>query len=277
MNKKLKNIHIFYILIWLLSVNAPVWASDTKDSKLPLWEIGIAGGLLQIPHYVGSDQNYTLPLAIPFIIYRGDILKADREGIRGELFNRDSLSLDIGFSFGLPVKNSNRAREGMPDLHLAGQIGPRLNWKIGESKSGTAYSFHLPVRYARDIKNNELGWVAEPSIVLKRDNLGASGKFSLRLDAGLLYGSRKYNQYYYEVADEFALPDRPAYEASSGISNYFLGISGTYHLSEQLRLNSFFRYKTLASSTVDDSPLVTDDNYFAFGIGISWIFKKSDN
>ena len=250
--------------------------ADSKDTKLPLWELGVAGGLLQIPHYVGSDQNYTLPLAVPYLIYRGDVLKADRQGIRGELFKSDSLSLDIGFSFGLPVKSRNRARQGMPDLHLTGEIGPRLNWQLGESQSGTQYSFHLPIRHARDIKNTSLGWLVEPSFKILKRNIGTEGRYSVRFDAGVLFADKKYNRYYYEVKPEFATSTRPDYEARSGLSNYFLGLGIAYKLSPRINLNSFIRYKSMAPSVVDDSPLVTDENYFAFGIGITWVFKQSD-
>ena len=250
--------------------------TQLKISKLPLWELGIAGGLLQIPHYVGSNQNYTLPLAVPYLIYRGDIVKADREGIRGELYSSQSLSVDLGFSFGLPVKSSNRIREGMPDLHLTGQIGPRLNWQLGESESGTKYSFHLPIRYAADVKGNTLGWVAEPSFKVLRRNLGADGRYSIRFDAGLLYAQKKYNQYYYEVEPQFATSARPTYTADSGLSNYFIGLGIGYQLSPRTNLNAFVRYKSLGASVVDDSPLVTDESYLAFGIGITWVFRQSD-
>ena len=275
----MKKITLIYQLLLFITVSVffclPSGAQSTQ-SKLPLWELGVAGGLLQIPHYVGSDQNYTLPLAVPYLIYRGDFLKADRQGIRGELFTRDSISVDLGFSFGLPVKSRNRAREGMSDLHLTGQVGPRLNWQLGQSESGTRYSFHLPVRYARDIKNNALGWVAEPSLKVLRQNLGSQGRFSIRFDAGFLFADKKYNQYYYEVEPQFATTTRAAYEASSGLSNYFLGVGVSYELSPTINLNSFVRYKSLASSVVDDSPLVTDENYFAVGVGITWTFKQAE-
>ena len=250
--------------------------TQADDAKLPLWEIGLAGGLLRIPHYVGSDQNYTLPLVVPYLIYRGDFLKSDRQGIRGELFNRDALSVDIGFSFGLPVKNKNRARTGMPDLHLTGQIGPRLNWQLGESESGTKYSFHMPLRYARDIKNNALGWVAEPSLRIVRPSFGQGGRYSMRFDAGLLFAEDNYHQYYYEVEPQFATATRPAYKTESGLSNLFLGLGISYALTPRVNLSSFIRYRSLAAGVVDDSPLVTDEHYFSFGIGITWLFKQSD-
>ena len=272
----MNNIKLILYLIVLSFFHTQQAQADISDKKLPLWELGIAGGILNIPHYEGSEQKYTLPLAFPYLIYRGDFLKADEEGIRGELFNSESVSIDLGFSFGLPVKGDNRAREGMPDLHLSGQIGPRLNWFITKPKNGPQISFHLPVRHARDIKNTSQGWVVEPSIKIEQRNIGPGSRFSARFDAGLLYANKRYHDYYYEVAPQFATASRTEYEASSGLSNFFLGVSGSYKLSERLNLNGFVRWKTLSPGVVDDSPLVTDENYFALGIGVNWIFKTSE-
>lgn len=94
-----------------------------EEIPKPLWEIGLAGGIFTIPQYVGSDQRYTLPLGLPYLIYRGEILRADRDGVRGRLFEADGLSLDLSFSFGLPVRNSNDARRGMPALLFYQVIG----------------------------------------------------------------------------------------------------------------------------------------------------------
>lgn len=257
----------------MLLISLPAIA---ETDSLPKWELGVAGAVLSIPHYIGSDQRHTLPIGAPFLIYRGDFLKSDREGVRGELFRSNDFSVDIGVSFGLPVESNNNAREGMPDLHLSGQIGPRINWTAHTFDSGAKLSLHLPMRYARDIKNNNLGWVAEPTLRLDNRHLGNKGNISARMDTGLLYAGQAYHRYFYDVATEYATQSRPAYASESGLNHYFIHLSSAYHLTKKFNIGGFARWKSLRSGAVADSPLVTDDVYFAAGVGISWIFKSSE-
>ena len=259
----------------ILSGYFRVALAERNEPRRPLWEAGFAGGILSTPQYIGSDQRYTLPLGIPYLVYRGNFLKADREGVRGEFVHQKKYAIDLGFSFGLPVNNNNKARRGMPDLHLSGQVGPRFNWFFTADHPALEASFHWPLRYARDIKNNDLGWVTEPSLRLERKNLGAANRYTLRADLGLLYASRQYHQYYYGVAEPFSTSSRAAYDAESGLHSYFINVSGRYRQSETLRLGAFVRWKTMASSVVRDSPLVKDKNYWVIGMGLTWIFKKS--
>lgn len=249
--------------------------AGASDLDLPLWEAGLAGGVLSTPQYIGSDQRYTLPLGIPYLIYRGKFFKADRDGLRGELINGRKYSVDLGFSFGLPVNNSNRARQGMPDLYLSGQVGPRFNWLFTDDRDALQIGFHLPLRYSRDIKNNNLGWLVEPSLKVKRKNLGPESKLSLRTDTGLLFASRHYNQYFYGVDHAFATPGRPAYDAKSGLHSYFINFSGRYRTSTALSFGAFVRWKTMMNSIVSDSPLVKDRSYLVVGMGMTWVFNKS--
>ncbi|MFZ8934192.1 MAG: MipA/OmpV family protein, partial [Bacteriovoracaceae bacterium] len=90
-----------------------------SNSILPLWELG--GGIVrtQFPDYPGSDFNYNITLPFPAAIYRGDILRAERdEGIRGRFWNHKSFELDLSFDGTLPSRSGkpNPKRAGMPQL-----------------------------------------------------------------------------------------------------------------------------------------------------------------
>jgi len=242
----------------------------------PLWEIGLVSGYLNVPQYMGSDERYSLPLALPYVVYRGDLFEVDREGMRGWLFSGDRLSLDLGFSFGLPVDNDNKARQGMSDLHLTGQVGPRLNWQLSSGDGEPDISLHLPVRYTLDTHGEDLGWVVEPSLKIQQKQLGSEGRFSARADLGLLYAGRNFNAYYYDVPERYVTQTRPAYTSDSGLHSAFLHLSSEYEFSDTLTLGAFVRLRTLAPGVVDDSPLVRDDNYFTVGLGLAWSFWESD-
>lgn len=260
-------------LLVLLLFSAVAIAGD--EEKKPRWELGIAAGLFTLPQYPGSDERYSLALGLPYLIYRGDIFKADRKGVRGLLYCGEQLSFDLGFAFGLPVSNNNRAREGMPDLHLTGQLGPRLNWRFDTPEGIPDIRFHLPVRYARDIKGRSLGWVTEPSFAIERRHLGSGGRLRLRADLGLLYASRSYNDYYYGVPTAFATAGRPAYDARRGLHSFFTSFAMSWQVSRHLNVGGFVRLRTLRPGVVSDSPLVREDLALSAGMGLAWSFWQS--
>ena len=257
----------------LFGVSKAVFAGE--EGK-PLWELGMISGYLNVPQYMGSDERYSLPLALPYVVYRGDLFEVDREGMRGWLFSGDRLSLDLGFSFGLPVDNDNKARQGMPDLHLTGQAGPRLNWQLTSGNGEPEISLHLPVRYTLDTRGEDLGWVAEPSVKIQQRQLGSDGRFSARADLGFLYAGSNFNAYYYDVQERYVTPKRPAYSSDSGLHSVFLNLSSEYEFSDTLTLGAFVRLRTLSPGVVDDSPLVRDEHNVAVGLGLAWSFWQSD-
>ena len=54
---------------------APALAAEPA---LPLWEAGVFGGTAATPAYPGSSERSTRTLALPYLIYRGKVLRADR-------------------------------------------------------------------------------------------------------------------------------------------------------------------------------------------------------
>lgn len=262
----------FHLLIFLMSLSH----ADEHEDALPLWEAGIAAGALTVPQYIGSDERYTLPLAFPYVIYRGKIFSADEDGLRGLFFDSDNISYDLGFSFGLPVGNDVDARQGMPDLYLVGQVGPRLNWQLYDSPNGATITFRLPVRFAMDIRGTSVGWVTEPSLKIEKNRLGKNEKFSARIDLGLLYAQDRYNEYYYGVPAQFATSTRPEYEASSGLHSYMINLSTSFQKSEHLSIGIFVRLRTLRPGVVDDSPLVVEPFSWSAGVGFAWSFFQSE-
>src|SRR4030042_2754777 len=82
--------------------------------KKPVWELGVGVGLLYIPDYRGSNESRFYVLPFPYIIYRGDILKVDRQKISGQVFKTDRVLLDVSFYGSVPVdSDKNSARAGM--------------------------------------------------------------------------------------------------------------------------------------------------------------------
>ena len=93
---------------------------------LPLWELGIGAAALHLPDYRGADQSRTYALPLPYVVYRGTWLKADRDGARALLLNTERVKVDVSLAAATPTRSSdNTARAGMPNLPDTAEIGPK--------------------------------------------------------------------------------------------------------------------------------------------------------
>src|SRR6266568_3550534 len=102
----------FIALLMLCALVNPAAAVER-----PLWELGLGAGVLELPHYRGSDQSHTWLLPVPYVVYRGKFLKADREGARAVLFESDRVDFDLSLAASAPVRSrDDDARQGMADL-----------------------------------------------------------------------------------------------------------------------------------------------------------------
>jgi outer membrane protein len=244
----------------------------------PLWEAGVGVAELHFPDYRGSSEsrNYALPL--PYFVYRGDFLKADRHGLRGELFRSDRVDLNVSVGASLPVRSSdNRSRKGMPDLRPSFELGPSLDFAIWRSMNRRVrLDVRLPVRGAVTIESHPqfIGVQFFPHVnVDVHDPAGFSG-WNLGLLSGPVYTDSRYNRYFYAVQPAYATASRRAYEPGGGYAGmeFIVALSKRY---PRFWVGGFARYDTLRSAAFEDSPLVTSRRYVAAGFGISWILGES--
>ena len=248
--------------------------------ELPLWEAGAGVGVVSVPDYRGAEERSTYVLPVPYFVYRGKRLRADRRGIRGELFETARATLNISANLGPPADSEeNAARAGMPDLHPSVEIGPSLNVRLYENAAADRLlSLRLPLRaaIATDLTEAEyIGVVFLPHFAFDLRNLGPSGGWNLGLTAGPIYASDAYHDYFYSVPPQFATPTRPAYDARAGDS----GISAGLTISKRYPkfwVGGFMRYDNLDGAVFDDSPLVRKKDVFMAGIAVSWIFARSE-
>ena len=262
---------LFVKLAALLAMQA-----SAADAEQPLWELGMGVFPNSFPNYRGAeDQQYYL-LPLPYVVYRGDILRVDREGIRARLFDSDRVQINLSLNGAIPVESdSEGARRGMPDLDPTFEIGPSLNVRLANPSPQQQLHLRLPVRavVATDFAAAEqVGWLFHPQINL--DSSGVAGGWNVGLTLGPLFATRDYHAYYYDVKPEFATATRPVYRAASGYSctAAVLGVSRRY---DRLWLGGFVRYDYLAGAEFDDSPLVETDHSAMAGLAVAWIFAKS--
>jgi len=246
----------------------------------PLWEVGFGAAGLSIPDYRGSDERSGYLLPLPYVIYRGDALQVDREGVHGNLFRSERVKLEISVAAGPPAKSdSNTARVGMPDIDPTVEIGPSLAIRLWRNAGkDQRLSLDLPIRtvVATDLSHfKSIGWVFSPHLKYETDDLGPKGGWDLGLSLGPLYATEKYHDYYYEVSPEFAIsPARPVFDARGGYSGSRITLTLSKRFS-QFWVGVFARYDMLSGVVFDDSPLVRKNTSFMTGAGIAWIFAQS--
>jgi outer membrane scaffolding protein for murein synthesis (MipA/OmpV family) len=245
---------------------------------LPLWEVGAGLGVINFPDYRGADTRNTYILPVPYLIYRGEFLKADREGVRGTLFENDKLEVNLSVNGTLPVKSEdNVARRGMSDLRPTVELGPTVDFKLWHSGDRkTKLDFRAPVRTAITIESSpqQIGWLFLPNLRLTVRDPDRLPGWNLGLQAGPIFSNREYNAHFYSVSASEANAGRPAYSARSGYS----GSQVTMSVSKRFPrywVGGFMRYDALAGAVFNDSPLLRKNGGVTGGIAVAWVFGQS--
>ncbi|MBS0366413.1 MAG: MipA/OmpV family protein [Proteobacteria bacterium] len=242
----------------------------------PAWELGLGVGVVFFDDYRGADTSHAYPLPIPYFIYRGKILRSDQNGLRGRFLNQDRIEINLSVNGTTPVR-SNSARHGMPDLRPTVEVGASLDthlWRSADAR--VRLDLRLPVRaaFTAQASPHYVGIFAAPQLDLDISQLPHLTGWQLGLLAGPLFATRRYDDYFYSVAPQYATASRPAYEAGGGYA-------GTQALASITRryptwwAGAFVRHDSLAGASFADSPLVRRNSYWTAGIAAAWIIARS--
>ncbi len=262
------------LIVWL-GASRPAYALEPQK---PLWEFGLGIGALGFPDYRGSDTSHVYPLPIPYFIYRGRFLRADRDGVRGLLLNRKVVELTISVNATTPVRSrDSAARRGMPDLRPTIELGPSLNVHLWRSTDRPIrLDLRMPLRGAVTVESSPqyIGWFFAPQLNLDLTDFAGRAGWNLGLAAGPLFADRRYDDYFYSVAPRFAAVNRPAYEARGGYSGSQMLAAMSKRFSRYW-VGAFVRYDVLGGAAFSESPLVRSNHYWAAGVGIAWMIGQS--
>lgn len=261
---------LFFVCTCLLPRAAAAGAGER-----PLWEAGIGLAPVVMSSYRGSEnvQWYLLPM--PYLDYRGDFLRVDREGIRGLLYDSVHVRVDLSGDGTIPAETDEEGpRRGMPDLDPVIEFGPSINLILHEGFD-TRIRLRMPVRMvaATDFSSiSHLGWKVHPH--LEMDFREAICSWNAGVSIGPLFADRGVHEFYYEVKPRYETDFRNAYHADAGYSGTMARFTFSRRF-ENLWAGFFLRYDNLDGAAFIDSPLVETRHAFMAGFGFAVIFGRS--
>lgn len=266
---------LFFTALVLLVLTGNPAAAEPR-TEVPLWEVGVGIAPITMPSYRGSQTQEWYPVPLPYVDYRGEFLRMDREGIRGLVYDSDRVRIDFSGDGAIPsASDDDGPRAGMPDLDPVGEVGPSINFIIEETFN-RRIRLRMPVRWvvSTDFSSlSHVGWKLHPHLGM--DFRAAVFGWNAGIAMGPLFADRGYHGYYYDVKPKYIESLRPAYKAGSGYSGTMMMLSSSRRF-ERVWAGFFLRYDNLDGASFIDSPLVETRHAFMAGAGIAYIFGTSD-
>ena len=249
--------------------------AQTSPEAKPLWEVGVVGGALRMPAYPASRDTTSGVIVAPFILYRGEVLRAEQNSIGARLINQPGYELDLGLAGSLAASSKDvSVRAGMPSLGYLVEIGPRLRVKLWDDGPATQLRLDVPLRTVLELRGgvNAQGLAFEPELRLSQRLLGG---WNVDTSLGVMWGNRQLNQYFYGVDSAYATASRPAYSAESGRIATRLGLTVSRHLTPDVRLLAYARAESFSGSANRASPLYQKDTGTSVGVALAWTLGRS--
>ena len=273
-------IKILLLLAFLIILSDVCFGQSSEEGR-PLWEFGFAGVSARLPHYRGSDEYRWYILPLPYLIYRGEFIQSDREGVKGVFYQSKYLETNISLFGNPPVEGDNEARKGMSDLDALFEIGPAVKWFLLGRDPLDMFYLQVALRSAFSIGfDNGLdpayqGMHGVANIIYRNESLFRSHGLIFSFKFGMDFQNRKLNSYFYDIPVEDARPDRPFYESDGGYAGLSLSASLRKELTKNLFLGFYSRWENISAAAFEDSSLVGTKNNYVVGTALIWKFAES--
>ncbi len=276
MNQKIFKFLCFSFLTLIQGLQSfPAIAAEENNA---LWDFGLAPTNFYLEHYPGSKAFSSFWAPIPVIEYRGAETRLDQnDGARAFLLKGESWDLDISGSL-QPGQNfaTDDARIGMPELPWVLDAGPQLVKIFDEHWQFRLGAFQS---LATDFNSARLnGQYYDARIVFQNSQKMSFFKLQRNDYIGLsLQGASKdYMATYYDVAAQYATPNRPAYTAKEGFVCDELSFYETFRSGfSTLYVAAYIDNYDIATNR--PSPLMQAHQNLSFFIGFGytlWHSKK---
>lgn len=249
---------VFSVLLLAKSVIA-----ETK--VLPTWEVGAAFAGQSLADYRGSNSYNTKLLVLPFFVYRGERLKIDKGGIRGELFSSPRWELNVSAEVALGgTRKDNELRVGMPQLNPTLELGPSVNYRVFGKSFSEGLLLRLPIRGVVAVSRSgadPVGYIFNPKLTYINPKFGGE-HWRMSGSVGLNFATEAYHDYFYQVDPVFQNTERRSFDAKPGYSgSYFKGTIS--RRQNNWRYGLSLRYDNLRHTVFEKSPLVETTDYFS--------------
>ncbi len=245
-------------------------------AKLPLWEAGLFGAGYTQPAYPGADDRTGQALVLPYVIYRGKYLRAERGSVGLRAMKTPRIEIDVGFAASLGSRSADiPARRGMADLGTMIEFGPRMKIKLGDLEDSSSNSrLQFPLREVIDVSYgfSSRGIAFEPQWV---NDTRLANRWSISMSLGALIGDYRLADTFYGVDPAEVTPTRSAYTAKSGLIALRAGLFASQSVTPDVRTFYYMRIDSLAGAANRDSPLVRRDTGWSAGVGLAWGLASS--
>lgn len=261
------------------AVRPPMPVARPAGVEKPLYEIGVGLVMGFSPAYPASDENMFHIFPFPSFIYRGDVLRADREGARAVIAENDMFEFGISASASLPATSDDiDARKGMPDLDFLFEIGPALRTTLYRD-ADEQVRFDVPLRPVIGIGGEDgigyRGLIFHPEFKYRISHFletDANALFAL----GPIFSLDGMGNYFYGVDAKYATASRPTYKADEGYMGTELSAFFSLPLDERIRMFTAPKLLINAGAANDKSPLFREDFNTSILLGLSYSFYHSD-
>lgn len=270
------------------TAGADAAGADTVAPAVPgsvtetsLWTAGLFLVAGSHPAYPGADHRVQSARLLPFVTYRGPVLRVEggSAGLRTLRTPRYELDFSAAGSFGSGGSDV-KDRAGMPSIGTLAEIGPSLRINLGDLDSGrerTPLRLSLPLRAVFDV-SRDFDYVGVAFAPRLSYTVPLTPDWRLTTYAEVLAGNRQLTDLFYGVAPVYATPTRPTYRADAGLIATSLGASVSRALGDkgEWRIGAFAGLQSVAGAANEDSPLVGRKLDGRVGLTLSWTAYRSD-
>ncbi len=266
----------------LMCLDVP--GQEARDASvkegLPRWEAGVGGFGARLPLYRGSDEYKLYAFPIPYVIYRGDIIQVEREGVRGFFHKGPLIETDFSMSGNPPVRDGDGARKGMPELDPLLEAGPAVRLFLYRGSRVSSVYLEAAVRgvVSFDLDTLSPGYEGTRGgigLVLASYTVRPRSPWRMGFRVDLDWSDAEYNGYFYDVDKPYVLPDRPPYDADGGYGGWSVSGWLTRKLTDDLSLSVYGKMMNCEGAAYEDSPLVKTRNNFVVGSAMIWKLAES--
>ena len=276
-----------FLFLYTLFCFEPTFAEEkskaVKTEKKPLWELGVGAFSGWLPDYPASDEYNIRSLGLPYVIYRGDILRIGGEDNRGAISGRfvknERYEFDVSLSASFPVDSDNNdARRGMPDLDFLFEVGPQLIFKLINEPNRRKLNLNMQLRAAFSTDLSEIdsrGFVFNPKLTYRHENL-TDWNINTLVNLGPIFATERLMDYFYEVKPRFATFERPAYDADAGYLGSYMTLGASKRFNKRFRFFVGTRFGIHNGSINKSSPLFKDKINPSIFAAFAWSFFQSE-